>query len=91
MWLPTLQALKPVRNTLVLHEMTINKKHFFDLRVPFFIPLWRRIAVVAVSLCWAVFEFATGAPFWGFVFVAMGFFAAWELLLSGWPDDGKPE
>ena len=89
--MPTLPALKPVRNTPALPDMAINKKHFFDLKVPFLVPLWRRIAVVALSLCWAVFEFLSGAPFWGFVFGGMGVFAAWELLLSGWPDDGQSE
>jgi hypothetical protein len=69
--------------------MTNNKKRFFDLQVPFFIPKWRRIAVVAVSLCWAVFEFAKGAPFWGMIFGAMGVMAAWQLLFSGWPDDDQ--
>mgnify|MGYP001823100026 CR=1 FL=1 len=71
--------------------MSINTKEFFNLQVPFFYPLWRRIAVVAVALAWALFEFASGAPFWGFVFAAMGVFAAWELLLSGWPDNAQNE
>lgn len=71
--------------------MAINTKQFFDLQVPFFIPLWRRVAVVTIALAWAIFEFANGAPFWGFIFGAMGVFAAWELLLSGWPNDGQSE
>lgn len=71
--------------------MAMNTKQFFDLKVPFFVPLWRRIAVVAVALAWAIFEFSAGAPFWGFVFGAMGIFAAWELLLSGWPDESQSE
>jgi len=69
--------------------MADDKKNFFDLQVPFFVPLWRRIAIVTLSLCWAVFEFATGAPFWGIVFGGMGVLAAWQLLFSGWPDDGS--
>jgi hypothetical protein len=71
--------------------MSINTKQLFDLQVPFFIPLWRRIAVVAVCFGWALFEFVASAPFWGFVFGAMGIFAAWQLLLSGWPNDGQSE
>lgn len=71
--------------------MSIDTKQFFNLRVPFFYPLWRRIAVVAVALAWALFEFANGATFWGVVFAAMGLFAAWELLLSGWPGNAQNE
>lgn len=71
--------------------MAANKTHFFDLKVPFLIPLWRRIAVVTVSLGWALFEFSTGAHLWGIVFGGMGIFAAWQLLLSGWPDNAQQE
>ncbi|TIT56050.1 MAG: DUF3329 domain-containing protein, partial [Mesorhizobium sp.] len=35
-----------------------------DYEHPFFRPLWRRIAVVAVCLAWSVIEFASGTPFW---------------------------
>lgn len=82
---------KLATSTLALLNMAINKKHFFDLQVPFFIPLWRRIAVVVFSLGWALFELIAGAPLWALVFGAMGAFAAWELLLSGWPNNGQSE
>jgi len=71
--------------------MALSAKDFFDLQVPFFIPLWRRIAVVAVSLGWSVVEFTAEAHFWGFVFAGLGVFAAWQLLLSGWPNDESLE
>lgn len=47
-------------------------------RHPFFRPLWRRIAVVVVSLGWALFELSTGAVFWAILFGAIGAYAAWE-------------
>ena len=91
MWLHILLVPRPVRNMQVQPDMGIGKKDFFDLQVPFFIPVWRRVAVVTISLCWALFEFATGSPFWGVVFGAMGVVAAWQLLFSGWPDSGQHE
>ena len=59
----------------------------FDLQVPFFRPLWRRVLVVVICLGWAVFEFATGATFWGMIFCAMGIYALWQFFLSEWPQD----
>lgn len=40
----------------------------FDFNDPFFRPLWLRVAIVAVAGGWGIFEFATGAPFWGVLF-----------------------
>ncbi|NND90017.1 MAG: DUF3329 domain-containing protein [Granulosicoccus sp.] len=60
---------------------------FFDLQTKFFLPVWRRVTVVAVCLCWALFEFVSGAPFWGVVFGSMGVYALWQLFLADWPDD----
>lgn len=53
-------------------------KKFIDGAHPFFRPLWRRIAVVAVCLGWAGFEFVSGSPFWGILFGALGCWAAYE-------------
>lgn len=58
----------------------------FELRVPFFIPLWRRILTVAVCFGWAGFELMTGAVFWAILFGAFGVTALWQFFLSGWPD-----
>lgn len=55
---------------------------FIDRNHPFFRPLWRRIAVVAVCLGWAVIEFATLSPFWGVLFAAAGLWAAYEFFLA---------
>ncbi|WP_424931241.1 hypothetical protein [Amaricoccus macauensis] len=53
-----------------------------DASHPFFKPLWRRIAVVAVTLGWAVVEFVSGGPIWGFIFAAIGAWCAWEFFVS---------
>lgn len=56
----------------------------FDLQVPFFFPVWRRVVTTGVTLGWAAFEFLTGSPGWALLFGAAGaycfysFFIAWN-------------
>ena len=57
----------------------------FDLNHPFFIPLWRRVVVVALCLGWAVFELVGGSPFWAILFGAIGFYAAYAFFLDFHP------
>lgn len=57
----------------------------FDLQVPFFLPVWRRVLLVAVCFVWCIFEFATAAPFWGVIFGAFGGYVVWQLFLREWP------
>lgn len=52
------------------------------LRHPFFLPRGRRIATVAAVIGWAVFEAATGQPFWAVLFGALGAYAAWEFFVA---------
>jgi len=59
--------------------------NLFGLQHPFFQPLWRRVVTVAVCLGWAMLEFATGAPFWGIIFGAVGAVAIWQFFLTPWP------
>ena len=59
--------------------------HFLDLQVDFFLPVWRRVAVVVVCIGWAFFEFVTGAFTWGVIFGGIGLYAIWQFFLSGWP------
>ena len=53
----------------------------FELRVPFFLPVWRRVAITGICFGWALFELATGAPFWAVLFGALGAMALWQLFL----------
>jgi hypothetical protein len=53
-----------------------------DLRHPWFRPLWRRIAVVAVCLGWAGFEVWGGSVFWAILFGAAGLYAAWCFFIA---------
>ena len=64
----------------------------FDLQVPFFLPVWRRILLLVVCFGWCIFEFATGSSFWGMIFGALGGYALWQLFLSEWPENAnQPE
>lgn len=60
----------------------------FDMHEPFFRPIWRRITVTSICLLWAAFEFATGSPFWGVIFAALGLYAFWQFFLVPWPEEG---
>jgi hypothetical protein len=49
-----------------------------DYEHPFFRPLWRRIAVVAICLVWSAVEFWSGAPFWGTMALGFAGYAVWQ-------------
>lgn len=60
-----------------------------DVQHPFFRPLWRRVAVVAVCLGWAAVELAGGAVFWAILFGAVGVYCAHQFFVAfDPPDDG---
>jgi len=46
--------------------------------VDFFRPKHRRVVAVIVCLLWTVFEWATGAPFWGMIAGGVTFYAYWS-------------
>ncbi|MBV7396021.1 hypothetical protein [Mameliella sediminis] len=60
------------------------KQSAFDVQHPFFLPLWRRVATVALCLGWAGLELSWGNPLWAILFAAIGtycahqFFVAWD-------------
>lgn len=57
-------------------------KQAFDVQHRFFIPLWRRVLVVAVCAFWAIYEFANGNTGWGLVPVAAGVWCAHQLFIA---------
>lgn len=63
----------------------------FDLQIPFFIPVWRRIAVIVVCIGWGTVEFLTATPFWGTLFCGIGVYSAWQFFFDGWPSRGDGE
>lgn len=62
-----------------------------DNEHPFFRPLWRRIAVVAFCVAWAVFEFAMQAPVWGMIALALGAYGVWQFFINFKPADEPKE
>ncbi|OYX40826.1 MAG: hypothetical protein B7Z02_17805 [Rhodobacterales bacterium 32-67-9] len=54
----------------------------FDLQLPFFRPLWLRLAVVAVCLGWAGMEMVSGSPGWAILFAAAGLWAAYQFFVA---------
>ena len=63
----------------------------FELQIDFFLPVWRRVVLLAVCFGWAAVEFLSGAPFWGIIFSALGGYALWQLFLSGWPGNSAEQ
>ena len=56
---------------------------------PFYRPLWRRIAIVAVAFVWAAFEFSNGETIWAVAFGLIGLYCGWALLLAYKPAIGE--
>ncbi len=52
-----------------------------DVQHPFFKPLWRRVAIVIFCFAWAMIEFASGTPFWGVLFGAIGVYCGWQFFV----------
>jgi len=61
-----------------------KKPKLFDLAVPFFLPVWRRVAASVVPILWAFVEFASGATFWGIIFLGLGGMAAYKFITTDW-------
>lgn len=62
-----------------------------DFSHPFYLPRWRRIAIVAVTGFWAVLEFSTGNPAWGAGFAALSAYLVWGFFLVPLPLPPAPE
>lgn len=60
-----------------------------DTSHPFFRPLWRRAAIVALCFAWALFELSMGEALWALAFCAIGAYCAWALLVAYSPGEGK--
>ena len=67
------------------------REKFFDLRHPFFNPLWRRVLTVAVSGGWAVVELVSGSPGWAIMFGAVAAWCAYEFFVNWEPPGGQED
>ncbi len=63
-----------------------KNKGLFDLQVDFFLPVWRRVAVVGVCTVWALVEFLAGSMLWAILFAAIAGGSAQQLFFDGWPE-----
>lgn len=58
-----------------------------DVQHSFFRPLWRRVAVVVICLGWAMYELATGSPFFAILFGAVGLYCVHQFFIAFAPKD----
>lgn len=59
----------------------------FDVRHPFFRPLWRRIMVTAFCFLWAMIELRSGGPFWAMLFGGCGLYIGYHFFVAFDPTD----
>ena len=72
--------------------MKKRKRHpALDLRVPFFRPMWRRIATVVVIAVWTVIELVHGSPWWALLAGGIGVYAAYVLFIDYGQDETSGE
>jgi hypothetical protein len=45
--------------------------------VPFFKPMWRRVAALCLLAGWTVVELSAGSPYWAMLVGGIGLYAAW--------------
>jgi hypothetical protein len=57
-------------------------KRLRDVQLPFFIPLWRRVVLVAACFGWALFEWSMGNPLWAALFGAIGAYIAHQFFVA---------
>jgi hypothetical protein len=60
----------------------MSRKPFLDLQHPWFIPLWRRVAVTAVCAFWTVMEVFVGGPFWLILFGALTAYCGYSFFVA---------
>lgn len=65
-------------------------KSAFDVRHPFFRPLWRRATLTFFTLAWAFFELLNGATLWAALFGACGIYLFYQFFIQFDPADYGP-
>ncbi len=62
-------------------------KRIFDVQLPFFVPLWRRIVLVVACLGWAGVETYLGNPGWAALFGVIGLWCGYQFFFDFDPKD----
>ena len=55
--------------------------------MPFFQPLWRRVAVIGVIACWIALEVVTGSFWWALIAAGVGAYSGYVLFFDFGSDD----
>lgn len=61
--------------------------NYFDLRIPFFIPLWRRVLTLAITFGWAGVEFSRDETGWAIMFALLGLYATYSFFVKFDPEE----
>ena len=68
-----------------------RKRHpALDLRVPFFRPMWRRVATVTAIAIWTIIEVLYGNSWWALLAGGIGVYAAYVLFFD-YGNDGASD
>ncbi|MEL7026618.1 MAG: DUF3329 domain-containing protein [Pseudomonadota bacterium] len=54
----------------------------FEVRIPFFRPLWRRFLLVGIVVAWIGVEILHGAWIWAALFAAIAAYLAWSFFVT---------
>ena len=74
--------------------MADKKRDFFDFDHPMYRPLWFRLMLISACLGWGTFEVWLGNQTWGAIFMGIGTFLIYQLLIAFNPKDddrSKPD
>ena len=63
----------------------------FDVQLPFFVPLWRLIALTVFTFGWAGLEYSWGNSYWALGFVILGLYLAHQFFIAFAPRLPDPE
>lgn len=64
---------------------------FFNLRQPFFLPLFRRAGIVIATGGWTGLELYTGSPGWAMIFGSLAAYCTYEFFIIFDPEEYKDD
>ncbi|AZQ67801.1 DUF3329 domain-containing protein [Silicimonas algicola] len=68
----------------------MDLRNAFEVRHPFFRPLWRRIVVTVLCAVWAGVEYQGGNATWAVLFAACAIYLGYRFFVSFDPADYEP-
>ena len=68
-----------------------RNRHFLDVQLPFFRPLWLRVAVTGACFAMAVLDFLRGEMFWVILFGALAVYCFYQFFVVFDPVDPDEE